>query len=102
MVISPTPIRRKRRRRCRCAAGAEAAPTADLFNQWIAQAREILKKESPANALTLRGFASYPQLPRFPKRTACARVRGRVSHVQGRGGAWSAWISSTSKAEAGR
>jgi 2,3-bisphosphoglycerate-independent phosphoglycerate mutase len=56
----------------------EAARTAELFNQWIAQARAILKNESPANALTLRGFASYPQLPRFPEayglRSACVAV----------------------------
>ena len=56
----------------------EAAYTAELFNQWIAQAREILKNERPANALTLRGFASYPRLPRFPEvyglRSACVAV----------------------------
>lgn len=56
----------------------EAAHTAELFNQWIAQAREILKNERPANAVTLRGFASYPKLPRFPEvyglRSACVAV----------------------------
>ncbi len=56
----------------------EAEHTAELSNQWIAQARGILKNEHPANALTLRGFASYPQLPRFPEvyglRSACVAV----------------------------
>lgn len=56
----------------------EAQHTADLVNQWIAQAREILKNESPANALTLRGFAVDPGLPRFPDvyqmRSACVAV----------------------------
>ncbi len=56
----------------------EARKTADLFNQWIAKARAIIKDERPANALTLRGFASYPDLPRFPQvyglRSACVAV----------------------------
>ncbi len=57
---------------------AAAQHTADLVNQWIAQAREILKNESPANALTLRGFAIDPALPKFPDvyklRSACVAV----------------------------
>ncbi|HLF25800.1 MAG TPA: 2,3-bisphosphoglycerate-independent phosphoglycerate mutase [Anaerolineae bacterium] len=56
----------------------EAQPTADLFNQWIAKAREVLKNEHPANMLTLRGIASDPGLPRFPDvyglRSACVAV----------------------------
>ncbi|HEY4690288.1 MAG TPA: 2,3-bisphosphoglycerate-independent phosphoglycerate mutase [Anaerolineae bacterium] len=56
----------------------EAEPTAALFNEWIAKAREILKNEHPANALTLRGIASDPGLPRFPDvyglRSACVAV----------------------------
>jgi 2,3-bisphosphoglycerate-independent phosphoglycerate mutase len=55
-----------------------AEHTAALFNQWIAQARDLLKNEHPANALTLRGFASHPDLPRFPDayglRAACVAV----------------------------
>ena len=55
-----------------------AQHTADLVNDWIAQAREILKHESPANALTLRGFAVDPGLPKFPEvyqlRAACVAV----------------------------
>ena len=52
--------------------------TADLFNQWIAQAREILKDEEQANALTLRGFSKDPHLPQFPEiyglQAACIAV----------------------------
>jgi 2,3-bisphosphoglycerate-independent phosphoglycerate mutase len=40
--------------------------TADLFNDWLAAAREILKDHHPANSLNLRGFAKDPGLPRFP------------------------------------
>lgn len=46
-------------------ASAEARYTADLANQWIAAAREILKDEKPANMVTLRGWAKEPGLPRF-------------------------------------
>jgi 2,3-bisphosphoglycerate-independent phosphoglycerate mutase len=60
------------------AAVPEAQHTADLFNEWIARAREILKNEHPANMLTLRGVASDPGLPRFPDvyglRSACVAV----------------------------
>src|SRR5512135_343322 len=55
-----------------------AQHTADLFNQWIARAREILKNEHPANAVTLRGFAVDPALPKFPDvyqlKSACVAV----------------------------
>jgi 2,3-bisphosphoglycerate-independent phosphoglycerate mutase len=43
----------------------EAARTADLANQWVAAAREILKNEKPANMVTLRGWAKEPGLPKF-------------------------------------
>ncbi len=43
----------------------EAKRTADLLNQWIAQAREKLKAHHPANMVTLRGFATDPNLPKF-------------------------------------
>jgi 2,3-bisphosphoglycerate-independent phosphoglycerate mutase len=42
-----------------------AVYTADLFNQWIAKAREILADNQKANGLTLRGFATDPNLPTF-------------------------------------
>ena len=56
----------------------EAERTAALINEWIARAREILKNEHPANALTLRGIAKDPGLPRFPDiyglRSACVAI----------------------------
>ncbi|UCD43111.1 MAG: 2,3-bisphosphoglycerate-independent phosphoglycerate mutase [Chloroflexota bacterium] len=39
--------------------------TADLFNQWIAKARQALADNQKANGLTLRGFATDPNLPTF-------------------------------------
>ncbi|NIM94363.1 MAG: 2,3-bisphosphoglycerate-independent phosphoglycerate mutase [Anaerolineales bacterium] len=42
-----------------------AQKTADLYNQWIAEARELLKDEPKANALTLRGFSTDPEFPQF-------------------------------------
>jgi 2,3-bisphosphoglycerate-independent phosphoglycerate mutase len=41
----------------------EAERTAALFNQWIAQAREILADQHPANMVTLRGLDKNPGLP---------------------------------------
>ena len=41
----------------------EAERTALLFNQWIAQAKEILADQHPANMVTLRGLAKNPGLP---------------------------------------
>jgi 2,3-bisphosphoglycerate-independent phosphoglycerate mutase len=49
------------------AQDADSLPTAELANQWIAAAREILKDHHPANSLNLRGFAKDPGLPRFPE-----------------------------------
>lgn len=43
----------------------EAQHTADLANEWIAKAREVLKNEKPANMLTLRGWAKEPGMPSF-------------------------------------
>lgn len=43
----------------------EAERTAELANQWIAAARERLRGHEPANMLTLRGFATDPNLPKF-------------------------------------
>jgi len=37
--------------------------TASLINQWIDRAREVLRDESPANMLTLRGIAKHPPMP---------------------------------------
>lgn len=56
----------------------EAQHMADLANQWIAQAKEILKNDSPANMLTLRGFSVDPNLPKFADvyklKSACVAV----------------------------
>jgi 2,3-bisphosphoglycerate-independent phosphoglycerate mutase len=43
-----------------------AERTAELANQWIAEAAHILADHPPANMLTLRGFAVDPNLPKFP------------------------------------
>jgi 2,3-bisphosphoglycerate-independent phosphoglycerate mutase len=43
-----------------------AERTAQLANQWIAEAARILAAHPPANMLTLRGFAVDPNLPKFP------------------------------------
>jgi 2,3-bisphosphoglycerate-independent phosphoglycerate mutase len=43
----------------------EARHTADLVNQFIAEAQKRLKGQPPANMLTLRGFAGDPALPKF-------------------------------------
>lgn len=49
------------------AKGADAASekTAAVANAFIAQAREVLKNDAPTNGLTLRGFATYPQISTF-------------------------------------
>jgi 2,3-bisphosphoglycerate-independent phosphoglycerate mutase len=44
----------------------EAAATAKLFNQWLAEARKILAGEHPANGCNLRGLAKDPGLPLIP------------------------------------
>jgi 2,3-bisphosphoglycerate-independent phosphoglycerate mutase len=47
------------------ARSAAAEHTADLFNQWIAKARQTLTDHPKANGMTLRGFATDPKLPTF-------------------------------------
>jgi 2,3-bisphosphoglycerate-independent phosphoglycerate mutase len=42
-----------------------AEHTAELVNQWIAEAAKVLKGHEPANMVTLRGFAMDPNLPKF-------------------------------------
>ncbi len=39
--------------------------TAELVNQFVAQARRLLAEEPRANGLTLRGFSARPQLPSY-------------------------------------
>jgi 2,3-bisphosphoglycerate-independent phosphoglycerate mutase len=43
-----------------------AARTAELANRFVDAARELLRDESPANMVLLRGFDRLPDLPRFP------------------------------------
>ena len=62
-----------------CLARTPAAErTADLFNQWMAQARQVLADHPKANGMTLRGFATDPDLPPFADsfgvRPACISV----------------------------
>ncbi len=38
---------------------------ADLYNQWIAKAQEVIAHHPKANGLTLRGFATDPMLPPY-------------------------------------
>jgi len=56
----------------------EAEKTAELFNQWVAEARKILADQPKANCLTLRGFATDPRLEpfkdRYNLRAACVAV----------------------------
>ncbi|MGD8465815.1 MAG: 2,3-bisphosphoglycerate-independent phosphoglycerate mutase [Anaerolineae bacterium] len=40
--------------------------TAELVNDWITAAREVLRDHAPANSLNLRGFAKDPDFPKFP------------------------------------
>ena len=43
----------------------EAESTAGYVNQFIGQARQALKSQSPANMVVLRGFAKLPELPKY-------------------------------------
>ena len=45
------------------AIAAEAEKTADAVNEFVKQARDILKDEERANMVLLRGFSSLPHLP---------------------------------------
>jgi 2,3-bisphosphoglycerate-independent phosphoglycerate mutase len=44
-----------------------SAATADLVNDWVAAARQVLKDHAPANSLNLRGFAKDPGFPKLPE-----------------------------------
>jgi 2,3-bisphosphoglycerate-independent phosphoglycerate mutase len=54
----------------------EAAHTAELLNQWMAEARKILADEHPANGCNLRGIAKDPGLPQMPEiyRLRCGAI----------------------------
>ncbi|MEX0786665.1 MAG: 2,3-bisphosphoglycerate-independent phosphoglycerate mutase, partial [Dehalococcoidia bacterium] len=49
------------------ALATEAKATAALVDTFVAGARELLNGSEPANGLTLRGFASQPEMPAFPE-----------------------------------
>jgi 2,3-bisphosphoglycerate-independent phosphoglycerate mutase len=49
------------------ALDGDSARTASLVNQWVSAALEKLSDQPRANALTLRGFSSNPNLPQFPE-----------------------------------
>jgi 2,3-bisphosphoglycerate-independent phosphoglycerate mutase len=47
----------------------EAQRTADLANEFVKQATELIKDDPQANGLLLRGFAKYPTWPAMPEVT---------------------------------
>jgi len=47
------------------ALSREAERAAEYVNQFIDQARQVLKDRSPANMILLRGFAKLPELPKY-------------------------------------
>ncbi|MHC1739820.1 MAG: 2,3-bisphosphoglycerate-independent phosphoglycerate mutase [Anaerolineaceae bacterium] len=47
------------------ALSKSAIRSAKILNEFIAQSKKILAKESPANMVMLRGFAKLPTLPTF-------------------------------------
>jgi len=55
-----------------------AERAAELFNQWVSEAREALTSQSKANGVTLRGFATDPGLPNYAEtfglKAACVAV----------------------------
>jgi len=46
----------------------EAVPTVKLVSSFLEQAFKLLRDESPANAILLRGFSKLPHLPPFQER----------------------------------
>jgi len=47
------------------ALAPEGTRTARLLNDWVDQAREILRDQPPANMVTLRGPSTDPSLPKY-------------------------------------
>ncbi|HWO72219.1 MAG TPA: phosphoglycerate mutase, partial [Dehalococcoidia bacterium] len=58
--VPPLPVR---------ATATQAQATADLANEFVRRARELIADEPQANGLLLRGFAKYPQIPPLPEVT---------------------------------
>lgn len=48
------------------ALDSESEKAAEIVQEFVKQAEQILKDESPANMLLLRGFAQLPDWPKFP------------------------------------
>jgi len=67
--VIPYPVR---------ASDPAAVRTAELFNQWVAEARKVLADEPKANGFTLRGFATDPGLQSYQDayglKAACVAV----------------------------
>jgi 2,3-bisphosphoglycerate-independent phosphoglycerate mutase len=67
--VQPYPVRARKK---------SAERTAKLIDRWITEARARLAEESRANGLTLRGFSTDPDLPKFPEifglKAACIAV----------------------------
>jgi 2,3-bisphosphoglycerate-independent phosphoglycerate mutase len=61
--------------------------SAKLFNIWVEKATELLAGEPKANGLTLRGFATNPQLPSYQDiyglKAACVAVYPMYKGVAG-------------------
>lgn len=58
--VPPLPVR---------ATAPQAQAAADLANEFVKRARELIADEPQANGLLLRGFAKYPQIPPLPEVT---------------------------------
>jgi 2,3-bisphosphoglycerate-independent phosphoglycerate mutase len=60
------------------ATDPRAKPTADIFRRWVEAAQDALSDQTKANGVTLRGFATDPDLPSFKDayglRAACVAV----------------------------
>ena len=47
------------------ALSSEAKTTAEYIQEFVLQANEVLKDQTPANSLVLRGFSQLPKWPKF-------------------------------------
>jgi 2,3-bisphosphoglycerate-independent phosphoglycerate mutase len=47
------------------ASESDSVKTAAVANEFVAKARDVLKTEAPANGVTLRGFATHPNVVSF-------------------------------------
>lgn len=57
---------------------SQSQSTAELYQKWVDEARHVLADQPKANGVTLRGFATDPELPQFKNafglRAACIAV----------------------------